>query len=72
MDNHSIETRQLRTLLLEQERKCREIEHTVGNLEIELRTAKMDNDGRLDASEMEEIAAQNQHVNEIRLQTMQN
>ena len=62
----------MRDLLLEQERKCRETEHMVGNLEIELRTLKMENDGRIDASELEEIAAQNQHVNEIRLQTMQN
>ncbi len=39
----------------------------VGNLEIELRTVKLENDGRMDASELEEIAAVNQHVNEIRL-----
>jgi hypothetical protein len=44
----------------------------VGNLEIEVRTLKMESDGRIDATELEEIAAQNQHVNEIRLQTMQN
>ena len=55
VDSHSNETRQLRDLLLQQERKTREAEHNAGNLEIELRAAKLENGNRFDASELEEI-----------------
>lgn len=42
-------------MLLQQERKCREAEQNAGNLEIELRTVKLENNNRFDPSEMEEI-----------------
>lgn len=42
-------------MLLQQERKCREAEQSAGNLEIELRTVKLENNNRFDPSEMEEI-----------------
>ena len=53
-------------MLLQQERKCREAETNSGNLEIELRTIKLENKNRFDASEMEEIQIQNAQVNEMR------
>ena len=55
VESHSTETRQLRDMLLQQERKCREAEQNAGNLEIELRTVKLENNNRFDPSEMEEI-----------------
>ena len=55
VESHSAETRQLRDLLLQQERKCREVEHQAGNLEIELRAAKLENSNRFDSSELEQI-----------------
>ena len=59
VESHSKETRQLRDLLLQQERKCRESEASAGNLEIGLRTIKLENNNRFDSSEMEEIQLQN-------------
>ena len=40
---------------MQQERKAREQESLSGNLEIELRTVKMENNNRLDQSEVEEM-----------------
>lgn len=70
VDNHCAETRQLRDFLLEQERKRREAEHQLVSMEIELRSAKLENNSRFDAAELEEIQAQNSQLNEIRLQTL--
>jgi len=57
VDNHSAETRQLRDLLLEQERKRREAESQLASLEIELRSVTLENNNRFDASEIEQIQA---------------
>ena len=70
VDNHSAEVRQLRAMLLEQERKCRDAEQQAGSIEIELRSLKMENNGRFDAAEIEEIQAHSQQMNEMRLQTL--
>ena len=70
VESHSGETRQLRDLLLKQERKCRESEQQAGNLEIELRTVKLENGNRFDPYEIEEMQMQSVQVNEIRLEAM--
>ena len=72
VDNHAAETRQLRALLLEKEHRCREAEQQVGSLEIELRAARLETGNRFNTEELEEMHAQSQQANEMRLATLKN
>lgn len=53
VESHAEENRKLRAMLLEKEHKCRNAEQNVANLEIELRTIKLDNDSKFDPAELE-------------------
>lgn len=58
VENHSAETRKLRELLLQQERKTRDADHVVCRLEMELKAAQFESNNRLDMNELEEMHAQ--------------
>ena len=64
VESHSSETRQLRELLLQQERKTRDAEHQLHSAELNLQSIKLESNGRIDHEELAEITEYNQHLAE--------